>query len=118
MWYFAKYDTLLDEDIPRHLVNIYNLEQYTSPIFTIRSNNYFIEQVSLLPDGLNLRKDEIIKQYQDMDNVKLVGIPMVAKVSTGTYIRQLCYDIGEQMNIPCMADKIERLGYHLKKSEQ
>ena len=116
LWYFAKYDTLLEEEIPKHNVNIYNLEQYSSPIFTVRDNNYFIEQVAALPDGLNLRKEEVIRQYQEMDNVRCVGVPMVAKVSTGTYIRQLCKDIGERMGIPCMADKIERVGYHLKQS--
>lgn len=114
LWYFAKYDSLSQNEIPSHPVNIYILEQQTSPIITIKSNNYFMEQISLLPDGLNLRKEEIIKQYQEMDNVKCVGIPMVAKVSTGTYIRQLCADIGDKIGIPCMADKIERIGYHVK----
>jgi len=117
LWYFAKYHTLSPNEIPTHQINIYQLEQYPSPIFTIRSNNYFIEQIAALPDGLNLRKEEILQQYQEMDNVKCIGIPMVAKVSTGTYIRQLCADIGEKIGIPCMADKIERVGYHLKRSE-
>ena len=39
-------------------------------------------------------------------------LPMVAKVSGGTYIRKLCEDIGEKIGISCMADKIERISYN------
>ena len=76
--------------------------------------NYFMEQVNLIPDGLELRKDEIILQYQEYDKIRLIAVPMFAKVSSGTYIRQLCMDIGDKLGIPCMADKIERVGYHFK----
>ena len=74
-----------------------------------------MEQVELIPDGLELRKEEIMAQYneyKEADKIRLIGIPMLAKVSSGTYIRQLCSDIGDKMGIPCMADKIERVGYH------
>jgi len=117
LWYFPKNGIeLLEEDIPKHNINIYNLEQDAIPIFSIRNMDYFMEQVNLIPDGLELRKEEIISQYQkyDSERIKLIAVPMFAKVSSGTYIRQLCIDIGDKLGIPCMADKIERVGYHFK----
>jgi tRNA pseudouridine(55) synthase len=118
LWYFAKNGIELEEsEIPKHIIKIYNLEQDANPIFSIRNINYFTEQVELIPDGLELRKEEIIKQYKEYDKIRLIGIPMLAKVSSGTYIRQLCVDIGNKMGIPCMADKIERVGYHFQGSK-
>ena len=118
LWYFPKNGIELDEaDIPKHIIQIYNLEQDAIPIFSIRNMNYFMDQVSLIPDGLELRKDEIMAQYREYDKVRLIGIPMIAKVSSGTYIRQLCMDIGDKLGVPCIADKIERVGYHFQSSK-
>ena len=118
LWYFAKNGIELDEsEIPKHVIYIYNLEQDAKPMFSIRDMNYFIEQVGLIPDGLELRKEEVIAQYKEYGKIKLIGIPMLAKVSSGTYIRQLCVDIGDKLGIPCMADKIERVGYHFQSSK-
>lgn len=121
LWYFAKNGIELDEsEIPKHVINIYNLEQDSKPMFSIRDINYFIEQVGLIPDGLELRKEEVMVQYneyKETDKIRLIGIPMLAKVSSGTYIRQLCADIGDKLGIPCMADKIERVGYHFQSSK-
>jgi tRNA U55 pseudouridine synthase TruB len=118
LWYFAKNGIELEEsEIPRHVVKIYNLEQDAKPIYSIRNMNYFMEQVGLIPDGLELRKEEVImqyKEYKESDKIRLIGIPMLAKVSSGTYIRQLCADIGDKLGVPCMADKIERVGYHFQ----
>jgi hypothetical protein len=64
-----------------------------------------------------LRKEEVIAQYNEYGKIRLIGIPMLAKVSSGTYIRQLCADIGNKLGIPCIADKIERVGYHFQSSK-
>jgi tRNA pseudouridine(55) synthase len=121
LWYFAKNGIELEEtEIPKHFIKIYNLEQDAKPMFSIRNMNYFMEQVGLIPNGLELRKEEITaqyKEYKEADKIRLIGIPMLAKVSSGTYIRQLCADIGDKMGIPCMADKIERVGYHFQGSK-
>lgn len=121
LWYFAKNRIELEEsEIPKHNVKIYNLEQDAKPMFSIRNMNYFMEQVELIPDGLELRKEEVMaqyKEYKETDKIRLIGIPMLAKVSSGTYIRQLCADIGNKLGIPCMADKIERVGYHFQGSK-
>ena len=119
LWYFAKNGIELEEsDIPKHFVNIYNLEQDANPIFSIRNMKYFMDQVELIPDGLELRKDEIMTQYKEYeeDKIRFVGIPMIEKVSSGTYIRQLCMDIGDKLGTCCIADKIERVGYHFQNS--
>lgn len=122
LWYFAKNGIELEEsEIPKHIIKIYNLEQDAKPMFSIRNMNYFIEQVELIPNGLELRKEEVIlqyKEYKEADKIRLIGIPMLAKVSSGTYIRQLCMDIGNKLGIPCMADKIERVGYHFQGLEK
>ena len=118
LWYFAKNGIELEEsEIPKHVIKIYNLEQDAKPMFSIRDMSYFIEQVGLIPDGLELRKEEVIAQYNEYGKIRLIGIPMLAKVSSGTYIRQLCADIGDKLGIPCMADKIERVGYHFQSSK-
>jgi tRNA pseudouridine(55) synthase len=118
LWYFAKNGIELEEsEIPKHVIKIYNLEQDAKPMFSIRDMNYFTEQVGLIPDGLELRKEEVIAQYNEYGKIRLIGIPMLAKVSSGTYIRQLCADIGDKLGIPCMADKIERVGYHFQSSK-
>lgn len=122
LWYFAKNGIELDEvDIPKHIIKIYNLEQDAIPIFSIKAMNYFMDQVEMIPDGLELRKDEIMaqyKEYTETSKIRLIGIPMIAKVSSGTYIRQLCMDIGDKLGVCCMADKIERVGYHLETKQQ
>jgi len=122
LWYFAKNGIELEEsEIPKHVVKIYNLEQDAKPIFSIRNMNHFMEQVVLIPDGLELRKEQITAQYmeyKETDKIRLIGIPMLAKVSSGTYIRQLCADIGDKLGVPCMADKIERVGYHFQSLEK
>jgi len=122
LWYFAKNGIELEEsEIPKHVVKIYNLEQDAKPIFSIHNMNHFMEQVGLIPDGLELRKEQITAQYmeyKETDKIRLIGIPMLAKVSSGTYIRQLCADIGDKLGVPCMADKIERVGYHFQSLEK
>lgn len=118
LWYFAKNGIELEEsEIPKHIVKIYNLEQDAKPIFSIRNMNYFIDQIGLIPDGLELRKEEVMNQfneYKDTDKIRLIGIPMITRVSSGTYIRQLCADIGDSLGTVCIADKIERVGYHFQ----
>jgi len=114
LWYFAKNNIELDEvDIPRHEVHIKQFEKVGKRFF-INSSDYFIEQIKKLDDvkGECFRKNEIIKQYEELDLLNLLAIPMIAKVSSGTYIRQLCEDIGKYLGVPAMADSIERVSFH------
>jgi tRNA U55 pseudouridine synthase TruB len=54
----------------------------------------------------------VIEQYQALGEISFVSIPLIAKVSEGTYIRRLCQDIGAEYGIPAIADSIERVAYH------
>ena len=47
-----------------------------------------------------------------LKEIHLYCIPMIAKVSSGTYIRKLCEDIGKYLGVPAMADGIERVAFH------
>ena len=119
LWYFSKYGyQIVKEDLPKHLIQIYLLEKI-GKTFLIEDKNYFLEQVTKLNDeNGELRKDMIINQYQNMENIKFIGIPLIAKVSSGTYIRQLCDDIGQYLKLPAIADKIERMSYHFPKDTE
>jgi len=114
LWYFAKNGIKLeDNEIPVHSVHIKMLEK-TDEEFYIKSTDYFIKQIEKLDDikGECFRKEEVIKQYEQMESIHLLAIPLIAKVSSGTYIRRLCEDIGNYLKMPAMADSIERVAFH------
>jgi tRNA pseudouridine(55) synthase len=112
LWYFAKNGIHID-NIPSHQVTIKQLESNGNP-FIIDNCNYFIHQIQKIDDkrGINLRKNEIITQYKNINNLSLLAIPFIAKVSGGTYIRKLCEDIGIYFGVPAIADNIQRVAYN------
>lgn len=114
LWYFAKNCIKLEEyEVPEHRVHIKLLE-IVGDIFFINQTKYFEEQIEKLDDekGECFRKSDVLKQYRNLGEIKLIGIPMIAKVSSGTYIRKLCEDIGKYVGIPAIADRIERIAFH------
>lgn len=111
LWYFAKNGIPIDK-IPTHSITVRQLEPNGEPTI-ITSASYFIQQVEqVIEEKSSLRKDEVIAQYLALGPMSLVAIPLIAKVSGGTYIRRLCQDIGAEYGIPAMADSIERVAYH------
>jgi len=111
LWYFAKNGIPIDK-IPTHSITVHQLEP-TGESAIITSTSYFIQQVARINEEKSrLRKDEVIAQYRALGLISLVAIPLIAKVSGGTYIRRLCQDIGAEYGIPAMADSIERVAYH------
>jgi len=112
LWYYAINNIKID-NLPKHEVHIKNLE-LNGEEFYIKDTEYFIKQIKKLDDdkGISLRKKEIIEQYSMIEGIHLMGIPLIARVSSGTYIRKLCEDIGNYLRIPAMADSIERVAYH------
>jgi len=112
LWYFEKNGIKLDE-IPSHEIIIKKLDISGNPYF-INNSDYFIKQIEKLDDckADSFRRDEILEQYKKIGNFHFLAIPMVAKVSSGTYIRKLCEDIGASMGIPAIADNIERISFH------
>ena len=114
LWYFAKNGIKLQEnEYPEHIVHIKMLEKIGDS-FKISNTKYFEEQIEKLDDekGECFRKREILEQYRKIGEISLMGIPMIAKVSSGTYIRKLCEDIGKYLGVPAIADKIERVAFH------
>lgn len=114
LWYWAKNGNLREEEIPKHTVNIYSLDWNKENIqeLTFKQIKEDVLKMKLLENNYqNFRCDEILPQYEKMN--KVLKLPCVAKVSSGTYIRQLCLDIGEKLGIPCCAHEIERIGFHL-----
>lgn len=111
LWYFAKNGIPIDK-IPTHSITIHQMEP-NGELTIITSAFYFIEQISKIDEQKSrLRKDEVIAQYLALGPMSLVAIPLISKVSGGTYIRRLCEDIGAEYGIPAMADSIERVAYH------
>lgn len=114
LWYWAKTGTLEEEEIPKHEVKIYSLGWELGELRELSFNDIrkdILRVKDLENSYQNFRCDEILPQYKKIRRVLV--LPCNAKVSSGTYIRQLCSDIGDELGIPCCADKIERVGFHL-----
>lgn len=117
LWYFAKNNMLDETDIPSHQVKIFSIHQ-SKPCRIYYNSNYFINKLEKLDENSNsFQQDTIIQQYINMNsyiplNHFILQIPMEATVSSGTYIRQLCEDIGYYISFPCCAEAIERTQIH------
>jgi len=113
LWYMYKNNLLKDYDIPTHNVNIFSLKQNGS-IKIFYNTNYFINKLQKLQEtNNNFNKESIIEQYKNLNKIKksntfILQIPLKAYVSSGTYIRQLCVDIGNKINLPTCAENINR----------
>lgn len=113
LWHFEKKGTLTDDDIPSHKVTIKSLKfNINEDIFQIITDyKLFIDDINKLEtkENINLRKEEILDQYKSLkNNISFVKIPLIAHVTSGTYIRKLCNDIGKDLNIPALALHIKR----------
>jgi len=112
LWYWAKNNGITDEETPKHNIKIYKLDwEENIKKISVLSFVKYIEQIQTLKG--DFRCDEILKHYHSMTNEFVFGIKCYAKVSSGTYIRQLCLDIGEKLGFPCCAFEIERLSFHM-----
>ena len=114
LWYWAKEGNLLEEEIPEHEVKIYSLDWNKDEMveLTFKEMREDVLKMKVLENKYqNFRCDEILPQYEKMH--KVLKLPCVAKVSSGTYIRQLGLDIGKELGIPCCVSEIERVGFHL-----
>ena len=102
-------DGTLDFDLPSKIITIYNLNIL---------NNYFLDFENFRLDVLNkisnlksnnFRNDEIMSGWEKikMDNVLILDI--IADVSSGTYIRSLCNEIGCEIGVGAIAYDIFRI---------
>jgi tRNA U55 pseudouridine synthase TruB len=100
----------LSQELPTDKRNIF----YIKKVGELESRcmiKEFYDSVLLVKDPYKRwRKEEVLAEYQKLNmEEKHYVIKLEAKVSSGTYIRQLCHDIGERMDVPCNAYNINRI---------
>ena len=104
---YAKEGKLDDIDIPHHTVQIFTLhKEYVSKVDTINVKNKAIAAAKSI-DG-DFRQDDIIKSWQSVSADTRPFIRLKVEASTGTYMRQLAYDIGKKLGYPAIAMDIHR----------
>lgn len=114
MWKLTKENKIKDLEIPKKEINIYDIKFIKKHIENVDNYiDYFISLINKLSDNQDFRQKTItenwIKIKEKYNSNKIVVLDFNVTVSSGTYIRQLAYDIGEFINIPCLALNIERL---------
>ena len=57
----------------------------------------------------NFRQEETIKQWNNIDLVKLYYLKISLNVSSGFFVRQLISDISQAINMPLMCYSINRV---------
>lgn len=110
MWLLAK-EGKLPIKLPSHNVTIYDISI---------KKIYDIDKINLSKDIkeriLNIkgdfRQDQIVNSWDSFFNkeekTKYILVDCQATVSSGTYIRQLCIDIGNSLNTQALAYSIDR----------
>ena len=111
MWQLSKQGNLPKEK-PAHLVKIYEIEvKEFSDLSLFRVYNEILKRINNIKG--DFRQKEIINSWTNFykinkKNKNFLIVKCQAKVSSGTYIRQLCIDIGLKLNMPALAYEIER----------
>lgn len=100
------------KNLPKNKVTIYDIEVFD--VYTKTSDEILNECKTRIEsvDG-DFRQGWINEGWGNFLNEKdktFVFADMRATVSSGTYIRTLCEDIGKKLHIPALAYKIEREG--------
>lgn len=109
LFYYARKN--IPVAIPTKLITIYNLSvdgKIEIDLKKLVFNN--LSQISV-ENRNNFRYSEITSlwdNYFTTDNKKYIQYTCTAKVSSGTYIRQLVKDISKKINIPCMVTDLCR----------
>lgn len=109
MWELARKGEL-PKKLPKNKITIYDLQVFD--VYKKTSDEILKEckiKVSSV-DG-DFRQGFILQGWGDVlknKNKKFIFADMRATVSSGTYIRTLCEDIGKKLHIPALAYKIER----------
>lgn len=113
LWKLALENNIQFNEIPYKYVNIHNIEilskEYYKSYYLIPK---IINKIKLMKSN-TFRNEEIIKLWNKLKEnlgkkTEFVIFKMKAKVSSGTYIRELCKNIGEIYNLPALALDIYR----------
>lgn len=109
LWYYAKNNLMKNIIIPSKFINIYKLD-----ILNLKniSKNEILDTVNhninKINNKNNFRQQEILEKWKIIPDINYYCVTISADVSSGTYIRTLCNDIGNKINIPCLAFDILR----------
>lgn len=111
LWYYANNN--IDIELPKRQVKIYrntinSKEKISGKMLKSHVNKY-------LP---HINGNFPIKKYLDSwnnleDTIEFNMVTIESHVSSGTFIRKICEDFGNYIDMPCMAFYIERLAIHL-----
>lgn len=99
----------IPDELPKKSVKIYNIE-FLTEIFDNEILKEFYNSVDQFHDPYNIwRRMEVLHDIKEHDMEKLFKIVKLrAKVSSGTYVRQLCCDIGKKLGVNACAYQIKR----------
>jgi tRNA pseudouridine(55) synthase len=111
MWHYVKNKiNLIEEEIPQHLVSIYNyeiglLEQYDY----LEWKDSIINQINTIDIKCDFNQKYIINQWNQINKFKqLYAIPIKLNVSTGFYVRQFVRDLSQIIKVPLLTYDINR----------
>ena len=113
LWYYAKNNLMHKVIVPSKNITIENIQ------FLLLKNickNEILDKLKLsikdLGNTNNFRQEQILKSWNHLSDINYYSITLSADVTSGTYIRTLCNDIGNKLNIPCLALDIYRDRIH------
>jgi tRNA pseudouridine(55) synthase len=103
----------LDEiDIPTHEIEIYDIK--VSNIFSICEKDYWFSEIKSRIEKIegDFRTEEIINMWKETLeewDKKMTHLEFTISAGSGTYVRQLIHDIGEEIKIPMTVFEIRRI---------
>lgn len=99
----------IPDDLPKKKIKIYGID-FLSDVCEKQILKEFYKSVEKFDDKYNLwRRTEVLKLFEKEDMEKYFQvIKLSALVSSGTYIRQLCRDIGKELGVSACAYEITR----------
>ncbi len=107
LFLYAKEGNISDITIPEHEVEVFSIDQIDEYKLSVELlKNKAIEAISQIKG--DFRQDDAISSWREL---KLGEIPLIRlkiRAGSGTYMRQLAYDLGKKIGIPAIAWHIFR----------
>ena len=113
LWWWSKNNLIDQIKIPEKMVEIYNLKEIKKDYSDINISSFIFGMINKLSDENKekFRFSEINSVWQEFfkkNNIKPIIKKYCATVSSGTYIRGLCNQIGKDMGCGALALTIKR----------
>jgi tRNA pseudouridine(55) synthase len=113
MWEYTKQKEVIEN--PSHHVEIFDVEYKEIKKYDFNEwKTNIIETINKIDKKNNFRQEEIIKNYNNLNNFSLYALPIKIKVSSGFYVRQLVADIKNHFNISILTYDINRISIYTK----